>query len=108
VFDVFDKQTSRFLSTARVRELVNGRLTLVPTLYEAPFTTANDLATRIPSLIGRSVYSSVELAEGVYIRFERDMEVVSRAKYRRPSFTAGRSDFSSSIRRNNTLLEQAH
>lgn len=110
-FDILDRRTGEFLSTAARREKLEGLpVVSVPVLYEGPVTADLDLA----SFIQPSVYrtegwedalrlsaehagvdpdravaegDSSHLAEGIYVKLETDELTVGRLKLVRPDFT---------------------
>lgn len=80
-FDVLDREADQFLSTERRRKLLaNGPFVSVPVLSQGPRNTFDDL-------IGRSAFSSSEVMEGLYIKYEEDGRVCGRYKFVRSSFT---------------------
>lgn len=110
-FDIYDRQTGKFLSTGRRRALLTGLpIVQVPVLYEGPMPTD-------PKLLRKLVYRSLgktcqwksaferniaregqnlemgwkqtdksERSEGLYLKIEENDEVVARFKYVRPDF----------------------
>eukprot|EP01115_Flamella_aegyptia_P006291 TRINITY_DN264_c0_g1_i2.p1 TRINITY_DN264_c0_g1~~TRINITY_DN264_c0_g1_i2.p1 ORF type:complete len:206 (-),score=18.44 TRINITY_DN264_c0_g1_i2:132-749(-) len=97
-FDMLEKSTNKFLSSERMKKLLHKKeITIVPTLFEGIVKSSDlDLQTYVQS----SKFSSKEIAEGVYIRFEDDNYVLERAKFRRKDFKSGRANFSTSIENN--------
>lgn len=115
-FDVLDRQTGRFLSTAARRELLAAAPVLsAPVLYAGPAPGAERLA----ALVGPSAFQSARwreslaevcasrgldaeralretdragLMEGLYIKVEDDARVTERFKFVRPSFTQAVDD----------------
>ncbi len=109
-FDVWDRQAETFLSTPRRRELLaDTPIVAVPVIYEGPVQSEAALRGMIePSLyksdnwyeVLKDKAASQELdvervlrqtdpcadAEGLYIKHERDGEVVGRYKFIRKSF----------------------
>jgi hypothetical protein len=108
-FDVLDRSTGEFLSTARRRELLEGLVPAVPVIFEGRVKRIDELTT----LVGRSRYKSerwrerLEAAaherelshdrivqetdpsdemEGLYIKVEEEGRVVGRYKWVRASF----------------------
>lgn len=111
-FDVFDRVTSKFLSTARRRKLLcDLPVVPVPVLYEGPMPT-------VPAQLWKLVYRSLgktldwraafernveregqnldlcwrqtdesDRSEGLYIKIENDFEVLARYKLVRHDFT---------------------
>ena len=87
-FDAYDKQGDRWATHRELVALVAERVALVPVLSCGPAAAL----PRLDALMGRSRFGS-ERAEGMYLRLERDDEVVARFKFRRADFTPGREDF---------------
>jgi hypothetical protein len=109
-FDVLDRETDTFLSTARRHELLAGTpVVAVPILYRGPATTLDGLLALIRSSLYKSANWRVQLTEagaahglgaervwnetdrfdlmeGLYIKVEEDGAVVERYKYVRASF----------------------
>lgn len=80
-FDVLDRDADEFLSTERRRQLLaNAPFVSVPVLSEGPRSSFDDL-------IRRSAFSSIEIMEGLYIKWEEDGRVCGRYKFVRRSFT---------------------
>lgn len=110
-FDVMERETGAFLSTARRRELLQDLPIIpVPVLYDGPVTGDLDLRDFIrpsvyrtknweASLRQAAEYAGTDpdralaegdrsdLAEGVYVKFETDDLTVGRLKLVRPDFT---------------------
>ena len=115
-FDVLDRETGRFLSTAARRELLAAAPVLsAPVLYAGPAPAAEGLA----ALVGPSAFQSARwreslaevcaargldaaralretdrtgLMEGLYIKVEEGARVTERFKFVRPSFTQAVDD----------------
>jgi len=85
-FDILEKKTGKFLSYTKVQKLLEGKIQLVPLLWEGKVTT--DLPTKLNSLIIKSKFGD-DKAEGVYLRIESDEYVIHRFKMRRESFKPG-------------------
>lgn len=111
-FDVWDRAQNCFLSTAARRELLAGLPVLsVPVLYEGPapkrlkdltallkpslaqaagwqeqFVQAA-LAEGVPEAQVWKLADKVDLAEGLYIKIEKDGKTIGRLKWVRSSFT---------------------
>ena len=85
-FDMLERATDKFLSSKKVKELLGKDISYVPILFEGVGAIDMDFNT----FIKMSKFSSQELAEGVYLRFESDDYVVERCKYRRKDFKSGR------------------
>lgn len=83
-FDLYDKQKGEFRSV-RERDELCRRLgvSTVPFLTSGVFSKESLLA-----LLGRSRVGSGS-AEGIYLRFEKDGRIVSRAKLVQPEFVQG-------------------
>lgn len=109
-FDVLEKKTGKFLSTAKRKEFWKGcPVVSVPVVHAGPLKSIEEVA----ALIRPSLYKSPnwklalaetarmkkldlerivketdpsDLAEGVYIKFENDDETVERYKYVRHEF----------------------
>ncbi len=84
--------------------LCGGICNVLYLYYDCSQAFSEDFVTKLPSMIKRSAFGS-EQAEGVYLRFEKNDYVLERAKLRRATFTAGRTDFETSVK-NNTLLNK--
>ena len=112
-FDIFDKETNDFFSTAKRREILMPLYFVqsVPVLKEGYFLGLDELK----DCIGKSLYKSVDwreslrivceknklnyelalkqtdntdLAEGLYLKIEKDGKVIERCKFVRNEFTA--------------------
>jgi ATP-dependent RNA circularization protein (DNA/RNA ligase family) len=93
-FDVLDKTDGSFLSTKAMAELLkDSGVETVPLLA----TAWNGTTKQLEELVKTSRFSTSETCEGVYIRFETDARCVERLKYRRKTFTAGRTDFATRV-----------
>lgn len=117
-FDVYDKETASWLSTAAMEALVRCCRHAVVSLLTSTLaqvkpagietvpvlsTTWGGSVAELEALVGKSRYSTDQTAEGVYLRFEKDDKVFERLKYRRKTFVAGREDFHKALV-TNTLL----
>lgn len=80
-FDVYDKETGLFLDTPTRHEMLSGLVHSVPVIHVS--AVANEKQLR--KYINRSLYCD-ELAEGLYLKVEKDGYVQKRAKYVRPDF----------------------
>jgi hypothetical protein len=83
---MLERSTEKFLSSKKMKQLLGKDIPYVPILFEGLATLDMDFNT----FIKKSKFSSAELAEGVYIRFESDDYVLERCKFRRKDFKAGR------------------
>ncbi len=93
-FDVLDKTNNTFLSCAAMRELLkDSGIATVPVLASA----WNGSLKQLEEMVQKSQFSTTETCEGVYIRFETDQICKERLKYRRKTFTAGRTDFATRV-----------
>lgn len=109
-FDIYDRESGQFLSTARRRELLCGLpIVSVPVLHEGAVSSLDELR----SLVGPSLFKSADwpnalaeeaarvgvsleqalsetepslCGEGLYVKEERDGIVVGRYKWIRPEF----------------------
>lgn len=85
-FDILDRESGAFLGTEARRNLLTGGPVLsVPVLGLAP-------ASMIDSHIGKSLYSSTEMMEGLYLKTEDGGHVVGRFKYVRTDFLQAVAD----------------
>lgn len=79
-FDLLDKKSNIFLTTAQRRSLLSG----------SPVVSAPLLATEnvrnLEALVTRSTCSSTETMEGLYLKAESENHVVKRFKFVRDSF----------------------
>lgn len=100
-FDLYSKSTKAFLSSAQVTERLRGKVETVPVLHSAawPLSKGQTLDGLIKKLLTTSRFGT-QTAEGIYIRIEDEEKVIYRSKYRRRSFTSGRTDFGKVDRRN--------
>jgi hypothetical protein len=102
-FDVFDRETEWFLSTARRRELLAGTpIRSVPVLHTGPLARLADLTALIGpstcrtelwrdalSTAGPQVLAETDLSddmEGLYLKDEDEEQVLGRYKWVRASF----------------------
>ncbi len=93
-FDALDKTDGSFLSTKAMAELLkDSGIEMVPVLA----TEWNGSTKQLEELVQKSRFSTKETCEGVYIRFETDPRCHERLKYRRKTFTAGRTDFATRV-----------
>ncbi len=86
-FDILDKKEQKFLSVEK-RNTLFSRIGIppVPKLAEGKFTLKE-----LQQLLSHSLLSS-ELAEGLYLRFESENRLVSRAKLVRAEFVQSIAD----------------
>lgn len=85
-FDLYDRATRTFLSTERRREVLRDTPVLsVPVL-------AAGRVEDVESHIGPSLFSSSELAEGLYLKREEGGIVVERCKFVRAGFLQAVAD----------------
>ncbi|MEZ5400963.1 MAG: RNA ligase family protein [Bryobacteraceae bacterium] len=85
-FDILDRDSGEFLSTARRRVMLDGG----PVISAPVLATGSDLA--LESLLGQSTCSSVETMEGLYVKQEQGGRVAGRYKFVRPSFLQAVAD----------------
>src|ERR1041385_7403081 len=79
-FDILDRESGDFLDTPTRRKLLNGGpVRSVPLLGEAP-------SGLIDTYVGKSLYSSGEMMEGLYLKKEDGGKVVERFKCVRTDF----------------------
>ena len=79
-FDILDRESGAFLDTeARGKLLAGGPVLSVPVLGRSP-------AGMIETYVGKSLYSSTEMMEGLYLKGEGGGHVVERFKYVRTDF----------------------
>ena len=100
-FDLYDKDQDCFLSCDKMKEIVGDVVEIVPLVTDK----WNGDVKGLSSLVQKSKYSSKEIAEGLYIRFEKDGKVMERLKFRRKTFTAGRDDFFTNAKKNKLMSE---
>lgn len=100
-----DKQTLKFLSLSRIRNLVKEKISLVPVIAETSgkILAEDNAVSNIQNFIQKSNFGS-ETSEGVYLRLETDDYVIDRFKFRRSTFTPGRENFSHTIEKNQLSL----
>ena len=90
-YDLLDRISGAFLPSSVVKGKLNGVVERVPELWRGTVRTPEQLSRKIeevatlPSAFG-------DRAEGVYVRFERDDQLVARAKYRKQGFQSGWHD----------------
>lgn len=81
-YDVYNKASRTFLDTDSRRTLLEGsRICSVLVLHRGPLTLEG-----LRELLGSSLYSTTEKAEGLYLKVEREGKTIARAKYVRPDF----------------------
>lgn len=101
-FDLFDKTAGAFVDSATLQTVLQGSgvltVPVVATQWDGAVKQLEQLAA------ARSRFSTVEACEGVYVKFEANGRVVHRLKYRRSSFVAGRSDWSSNTVYNKLIV----
>lgn len=80
-FDVYDKQTDRFLSSGRRDDLFEKmRIAQVPAIARGHFTLED-----LKRFLSQSKFSD-QPAEGIYIRVDQGEWLIQRAKLIRPAF----------------------
>ncbi len=90
-YDLLDRAAGTFLSSTVVKRRLHGVVELVPELWRGTMRNPKQLARTIaesaehPSAFG-------DRAEGVYVRFEDEDQLVARAKYRNSAFQPGWHD----------------
>ena len=85
-FDIYDRETQRFLDTnSRMSLLEGGPVHSVPVI-------AHGVVGRLDQLIGPSSCSSTELMEGLYLKREEAGHVIERFKYVRAAFLQAVAD----------------
>lgn len=90
-YDLLDRTSGAFLPSSAVKRKLTGVVERVPELWRGTVRTTERLSRKIeelatlPSAFG-------DRAEGVYVRFERDDQLVARAKYRKQGFQCGWHD----------------
>jgi len=90
-YDLLDRTSKAFLVTDGVRQELEGIVEVVPELWRGTVRTPDQLSRKIEDVAKRpSAFGNQ--AEGVYVRFERDGQLVARAKYRKQGFQAGWHD----------------
>ncbi|MBS3767633.1 MAG: RNA ligase family protein, partial [Candidatus Cloacimonetes bacterium] len=87
-FDIYDKDKGYFLSTAKIKKVLNNKIFTVPIIWQGKSKDLPDFR----KLIKKTNYGS-EIIEGIYIRVEDSQRVIKRYKYRRNTFEPGREDF---------------
>lgn len=87
-YDLLEKETEKFLSYDRLKDILGGSLPIVPILFRGKIKNIEQLK----ALIKKSEFSD-GIAEGVYVRFERGSYVIARCKLKRDTFVSGRTDF---------------
>lgn len=103
-FDVYDKQTGRFLSCAR-RDLffLKIRITKVPTIAFGKFTLSD-----LNKFLSQSVFSD-QPVEGLYLRYDHGEWLKQRAKLVRPEFIQSvEQHWSRSVMMRNKLSLESH
>eukprot|EP01125_Pyxidicula_operculata_P021766 TRINITY_DN8623_c0_g1_i1.p1 TRINITY_DN8623_c0_g1~~TRINITY_DN8623_c0_g1_i1.p1 ORF type:complete len:234 (-),score=42.30 TRINITY_DN8623_c0_g1_i1:148-849(-) len=102
VFDIWDKKSKKFLSYARVTELVQDRLTTVPLvkIWETQNQTNVKFQSELLGLLPAKSHYGKDVQEGVYVRFESPDFVEHRFKLRRKTFVAGNNDFDRNPQKN--------
>lgn len=100
-FDIMEKQSNKFLSTGRIKELVGNKLSLVPIVAEtsALILAEDNAASQLQAFIQKSKFGD-EISEGIYLRLETEDYLIDRFKFRRHTFTPGRENFSHAIEKN--------
>lgn len=87
-YDLLERASEAFLVSSAVRQKLQNVVSVVPELWRGTMRTPEQLSGKIkevatlPSAFG-------DRAEGVYVRFERDDQLMARAKYRNPGFQSG-------------------
>src|SRR5690606_15908429 len=77
-FDILDKHTNRFLSSRRVKAMLQDTpISMVPLIYEGGIP--QNLQESVKKWIKKSHFGE-EIAEGVYLRIEDDEWVIDRCK----------------------------
>lgn len=90
-YDLLDRTREAFLASSAVRLELQGVVEVVPELWRGTVRTPDQLSSKIENIATRpSTFG--DQAEGVYVRFERDGQLVARAKYRNQGFQAGWHD----------------
>ncbi|KAJ7242546.1 ATP dependent DNA ligase [Mycena haematopus] len=85
-FDLYDRSTDSWVDRAALAALLNETtIQMVPILYEGVLPSETDLKSMVQR---RSKFWDGRI-EGIYIKFERDGQVVSRGKVVRSDFIAG-------------------
>lgn len=103
-FDVFDKQTQRFLARERVEAMLSGSgLHQVPLLQRGGELTRE----RLLELSEQTSLFGGEKREGVYVRIEADGFVVDRYKFRRHNFVPGAAEFGRDHRGRNQIASSS-
>lgn len=99
-----EKQSNKFLSTSRIKEIVQDKLSLVPVVAETSATilAEENAASQLQTFIQKSKFGD-EISEGIYLRLETNDYLIDRFKFRRQSFTPGRENFSHTIEKNQLL-----
>jgi len=90
-YDLLDRTSGTFLSSRSVERKLHGVVALVPELWRGMVRTPEKLAREIAEVATQPSAFGVR-AEGVYVRFEKDDQLVARAKYRNQGFQAGWRD----------------
>lgn len=81
-YDIYDRGNGTFLDTDSRSMLLEGcGICSVPVLHRGPLTLEG-----LKGLLGPSLFSTTEKAEGLYLKVERDGKSLARAKYVRPDF----------------------
>ena len=97
-FDLMRKKDEVFLSHEEMQKILKGRVHTVPLLWSGK--PSNDVLGQLTTVTASRFGG--ESAEGVYVRWEANGRVVGRAKWRRGTFSAGRTDFNTR-QENNSL-----
>lgn len=85
-FDLYDRSTGSWVDRAALAALLSDTtIQMVPVLYEGVLPTETDLKSMVQL---RSKFWDGRI-EGIYVKFEKDGQVVSRGKIVRSDFIAG-------------------
>ena len=90
-YDLLDRASGAFLSSRSVERKLHGVVERVPELWLGMVRTPEKLAREIAEVATQPSAFGVR-AEGVYVRFEKDDQLVARAKYRNQGFQSGWHD----------------